>query len=428
MEQHPVPRNISSFQFHLIGDMTLGQFGYLAAAAAIAFIIYKVFPFGTIIKYFLIMIVAGGGFAFAFVPIQERPLDRWLAAFIKSIFSPTQYLWQKHESAPEILSKPAVIQIKTLPTHHAQAHKDAKEKLHAYLKTLPHSPHQTLNNREENYIRQTLALFNTEKASTIMPLKTTSSPVLKTTLSSSRASTANANIAAAAAVKIPASNPTQTPPKQSKPEEQFKKTAQESIAKPAVEDVALPQSTAPSLTQAHQNLEQQLRKLSSEKEMLEKELNLLKKQVEKLISPQIVKPEVDSGQKSIPTIKAVIPQHIADEIGMPKLPQTANLVMGVIKDTQRRFLPNIIITIKDNKGIPLRALKTNKLGQFITATPLANGTYFLEVEDPLKRYTFDIAQINLEGKVFLPIEIIAKGEKELIREKLTKELFGSMHV
>jgi hypothetical protein len=36
-----------------------------------------------------------------------------------------------------------------------------------------------------------------------------------------------------------------------------------------------------------------------------------------------------------------------------------------------------------------------------------------------------MAQIILSGKIFLPVEIIAKGEKELLREKLTKDIFGS---
>ncbi len=96
-----------------------------------------------------------------------------------------------------------------------------------------------------------------------------------------------------------------------------------------------------------------------------------------------------------------------------------------MKDPQRKILPNVILTIKDKNSSPLRALKTNKLGQFATATPLPNGTYLIEAEDPMKRYNFDIAQIVLSGKVYPAIEIIAKGEKEIMREKLSKELFGT---
>lgn len=161
----------------------------------------------------------------------------------------------------------------------------------------------------------------------------------------------------------------------------------------------------------------------AEKTKMAEELTYLKQQQNS--GPQIIKPVVDKEKPKKPTIKAVTAKAAVDEIGMPTLPQTPNVVVGIIKDGQKKILPNIILTIKDNKGMPLRALKTNKLGQFITATPLPNGTYFLEVEDPLKRYTFDVAEITMKGEIFLPIEITAKGEREIIREKLAKELFGS---
>lgn len=128
------------------------------------------------------------------------------------------------------------------------------------------------------------------------------------------------------------------------------------------------------------------------------------------------------------SIKTVSPSQTVNETGILSIPKTPNVIMGAVKDSNRHILPNIIITLKDQKGVPIRALKTNKLGQFASATALSNGTYLLEVEDPLKRYIFAIAQITLSGKVFLPIEIIAKGEKEIMREKLSKEIFGSANI
>ncbi|MBI5452341.1 hypothetical protein HY945_02675, partial [Candidatus Gottesmanbacteria bacterium] len=132
----------------------------------------------------------------------------------------------------------------------------------------------------------------------------------------------------------------------------------------------------------------------------------------------------EAPEEKEPTIKTISPKKAAVEMGITNFDQHPNIITGVIKDPQKKILPNIILTIKDKNQMPLRALKTNKLGQFATATPLPNGIYFLEAEDPLKRYVFDIAEITLSGKVFLPIEITAKGEKELMREKLSKELFG----
>ena len=179
----------------------------------------------------------------------------------------------------------------------------------------------------------------------------------------------------------------------------------------------------------------ELTKILAEKDKLEKELAQLKKELtqsQKPVplsgttaeKPEIVKPEL-APEKKEPTIKTVTAKTAVNLIGIPRLPQVPNIIMGVIKDMQGKILPNIILTVKDTNGVPHRALKTNRLGQFSTATPLQNSIYHIEAEDPLKRYVFDIAEINLSGKVFLPIEITAKGEKELMREKLTKEIFGN---
>ena len=81
MEQHPVPRNISSFQFHLIGDMTIKQFAYLAGGTFFGFLIVKFVPLNALFKWPMAAIPFFSGLAFAFLPIAERPLDKWLVAF-----------------------------------------------------------------------------------------------------------------------------------------------------------------------------------------------------------------------------------------------------------------------------------------------------------------------------------------------------------
>ena len=159
MEQHPVPRNISGFQFKLVGDMTMRQFLYLAGGAVIAFLVFKISPFPGIIKWPIVLAAGFGGIAFAFFPVQERPLDKWLAAFIKSINSPTQYLWQKDAVLPDILLRSSNFRISNIPQNHQEAHKDAKKKVEEYLASLPKQPHQELNIREKKYVDKTLELF-----------------------------------------------------------------------------------------------------------------------------------------------------------------------------------------------------------------------------------------------------------------------------
>ncbi len=95
MEQHPIPQQITSYEFKLVGDMTLKQFGKAAGGVIIALLINssKLVFF---VKWPLIFIFAAGGLALAFVPFQDRPLETWLMAFIKSIYSPTIYTYKKN--------------------------------------------------------------------------------------------------------------------------------------------------------------------------------------------------------------------------------------------------------------------------------------------------------------------------------------------
>lgn len=392
MEQHPVPRNISSFQFHLVGDMTLRQFGYVAGGALIAFLIYKISPFPPFITFSLAGICGFVGFAFAFLPIQERPLDKWIVAFIKSIYSPTQYLWQKENIPPYILLSPAVVHTTPSERVHLEARKDVQDKLHAYLASLPIPLHQSINTQEKNYIDKTLALFGT-------------SPVVVTS-------------------SQPPHIPT-SPVPSLQPQPIKKVTPLPTLPIETPQKQILQSIQTPHPAEAATDLQKQLEELLRQKETLSNELAKLRQETQQE-TPIVIKPVVEN--KKEPTIKTITPAAAINEVGMPTLPQTPNMVIGVIKDSQKRILPNIIITIKDKNTLPLRALKTNKLGQFTVATPLPNGTYYLEFEDPLKRYTFDIAEISLSGKIFFPIEITAKGERDIMREKLAKELFSNANV
>ena len=103
MEQHAIPRDVTGFQFKLVGSMTLKQFGYVAMGALVGYVFFKA-PIG-IFQLPLAGLFWFLGFALAFIPIQERPLDRWLGAFIKSVYSPTQFIWKKVPPEIAILSQ-----------------------------------------------------------------------------------------------------------------------------------------------------------------------------------------------------------------------------------------------------------------------------------------------------------------------------------
>lgn len=96
MEQHPIPQNISSYQFRLVGDMTLKQFFQLAGGVLVGLIFYSL-PLLAIIRWPLAILSVIIGIGLAFFPLEERPLEKWIFAFFKSIYSPTIFYWQKNK-------------------------------------------------------------------------------------------------------------------------------------------------------------------------------------------------------------------------------------------------------------------------------------------------------------------------------------------
>lgn len=74
--------------------MTLKQFLKAAAGIVLAIMINssKLIFF---LKYPLMLISGGGGLMLAFVPFQDRPLETWVVAFLRSIYSPTIYTYKK---------------------------------------------------------------------------------------------------------------------------------------------------------------------------------------------------------------------------------------------------------------------------------------------------------------------------------------------
>lgn len=94
MGQHPIPQQISSYEFKLVGEMTLKQFLKAAAGIILAILINST-KIVVLIKWPLMLMAGGTGLLLAFVPFEDRPLEIWVKAFIKSIYSPTIYTYKK---------------------------------------------------------------------------------------------------------------------------------------------------------------------------------------------------------------------------------------------------------------------------------------------------------------------------------------------
>ncbi len=97
MEQHPIPQQISSYEFKLVGEMTLKQFLKALAGIIVALLLNST-NMVFFIKWPLMLLFAGAGLALAFLPLEDRPLETWALAFIKSIYAPTIYTYKKRAS------------------------------------------------------------------------------------------------------------------------------------------------------------------------------------------------------------------------------------------------------------------------------------------------------------------------------------------
>ena len=94
MEQHAIPQQISSYEFKLVGDMTLKQFLKAAAGIIIAILINST-KIMVLIKWPLMFVFGGLGLALAFLPLEDRPLETWIISFIKSIYAPSIFTYKK---------------------------------------------------------------------------------------------------------------------------------------------------------------------------------------------------------------------------------------------------------------------------------------------------------------------------------------------
>lgn len=128
MEQHPVPRQITSFEFKLIGFMTLRQFIFLIAFLPIGLLVYFIVPI-PIIRHLMGFLVAMIGVVMAFVPINDRPMDVFIKNLTRRLMSPTQYTYEKHNPPIYFLSNLYFLS----DPHRVFSHIDSQEKLGKYL-------------------------------------------------------------------------------------------------------------------------------------------------------------------------------------------------------------------------------------------------------------------------------------------------------
>jgi hypothetical protein len=172
MDQHPVPRNVTGFKFQLIGFMTLRQFLYILFGLGFGFVFFKA-PIG-IIRFPMAGFCVFVGIAFAFLPIQERPLEVWVVNFFKIMFSPTEYAWVKEKTVPLYLAGSSEKTHTTKEDKKTETiHQDTRTKLEAYLASTQKAPANSFDVLEKTRLDTITGLFNTQPAANIVPKTST---------------------------------------------------------------------------------------------------------------------------------------------------------------------------------------------------------------------------------------------------------------
>ncbi len=374
MEEHPIPQNVADFEFHLVGDMTLKQFGYLAGGLVMAYIIFVLFgksaPF---IAFPLVGLFALSGIAFAFLPIQERPLDHWVSAFMAAIFKPTQ---RKYKSTS--LKKDDPFFRRRLSIYLASVNGGLAEEM---LEPMPAKTEAPMPQPQKPVIAPIPQAPIQQPQIQVQPPKPVAPPQPPPQ------------------PKIP---PAQVAPQKPLPDsEELKKTVDLAKEAQIIQSKILqtekqinsirvqagaPDADAQKFAQDFQKIMQELQTLNSEATEISQKIAFLSK-------------------TPISSINLGSPVK-AKSITSVTLTSTPNIINGIVTDSLGNYVESAIVVAHDKQGLPVRALKSNKLGQFIAATPLPNGVYNLVVEkDDL---TFDAVEIELSGKVLNPIVISAK--------------------
>ncbi len=158
MENHPIPQDVTGFQFKLVGNMTLKQFGYVGAGVIMCVIFFYA-PLNFFIKFPLFMLSALTGVGLAFVPIEGRPMDLMLSNFAKAILQPNQFVYHKVGGSlsfneldlhPIVVLTPAQAQKQAAREPRTTPQKE--ERLREFLYDMSSGPQTGVDEKEAKYL------------------------------------------------------------------------------------------------------------------------------------------------------------------------------------------------------------------------------------------------------------------------------------
>lgn len=398
MIEHSVPQNVTSYQFHLIGNMTIKQFLLLLVGVGAGGLLYTTNIIG-IIKWPLIIIFVLIGIAMAFVPYEERSLDQWIVNFIKAMYRPTKFFWRRMGQPPELFSFSPRSGNQAVSVRPGTTTVNRRRQVNQYLSTLKPAADQSASSDPLDLFGGDTSGINTlfdtvSAAKNVVPSEDVAAKpklgVRSRPLAEQSAPTGQ--IQSEIAVNTVAS-PVQTPP------------APEFTIEPVAAPIEAPNATNtlrhPGETTLNSvgtvSVEPQTHTLPFQAEKNQTQPNQV------ATAPSAYSEAMNVTQAQTPTNSEIVPVVFNRALPFPSLPTQPNILIGMVYNASGSILPNAILEILNEQGNTVRALRTNSLGQFYTSTPLPAGNYIIEVE--IDGHDFPKFSLQTQNTVLDPIEI-----------------------
>ncbi|KKU11849.1 MAG: hypothetical protein UX17_C0066G0004 [Parcubacteria group bacterium GW2011_GWC2_45_7] len=369
MIEHPIPQNVTSYQFHLIGDMTLKQFLELVAGVAAGWLIWSL-NLPAILRWPLVIMAVILGFGLAFMPLEDRPLDQWFIAFFRAIYQPTILVWKKAIRDDILSFQAGPSETKSVLESAVKMPTAKLESLLAAYKISETVESDPLLEAWEKHLASIPQLFS----EVTVPKKVTDTtifPQVKPVDLSYHVS----DLTPVLHSLTPPADP-------------------EAILRG---EITLP----PHYPQVPLNLPVAIGDAPV------KPLPIIKNEN----SPR----QAGAAEIKLPSFNTAgtrsgagaISATVIQSLTLPSSPSVPNVLAGIVVTPDGQIADSAIVEIRRLVDhLPVRAVKSNQLGHFAIATPLENGSY--EILTDKDGLTFDILKIDVSGSIMPPIEIRAK--------------------
>ena len=392
MKEHAIPQDITGYKFHIVGNMTLKQFAEVALGVVMAFFIYKTnlyFP----IKWALIASSAALGFALAFLPIEERPLDHWFTIFFSILYKPTKFYWKREPKIPEAFTfvshTTAKTQISTVDLTPQR-----RSRITQYLQSVKTTKGE---DSEDVYYRQRssqlLDIFNDHslKINYDRFEKIKKKPNLKVKVRSLIGTEEENNQPVIEAsqtnteISYDLSNTQEVVLEQQQKE--YSPLSKKVISTNAVAtEISIPETENIQVENVYQ--QQQI----ATEEIVTQTQGTAQQMVN--VEPETIKNNVAVNKNAVVRNK---------DLPFPTRPTKPNKLVGMTLTKNNDLINGATLTLKDKNGKSITAITSNALGQFFITSQLPNGTYTINIKKD--GFSFAPVTINLVGETIDPLEI-----------------------